>query len=98
MLAGSPACDAQQEWRNLPEYWRDSQGAVFEVRLSSKYHGPKPSFREPEKAGCQDFTGTFYATHPRRAGMISLARTAYEHWVTLFDVAEAEMTGRATLR
>jgi aryl-alcohol dehydrogenase-like predicted oxidoreductase len=39
--------------------------------------------------GCQDFTGTFYATHPRRADMITLARTAHEHGVILFDAAEA---------
>ena len=39
--------------------------------------------------GCQDFTGTFYATHPNRADMITLARTAHEHGVTLFDAAEA---------
>ncbi len=39
--------------------------------------------------GCQDFTGTFYATHPRRADMITLARTAHEHGITLFDAAEA---------
>jgi len=39
--------------------------------------------------GCQDFTGTFYATHPSRADMITLARTAHEHGVTLFDAAEA---------
>ena len=39
--------------------------------------------------GCQDFTGTFYATHPNRADMITLARTAHDHGVTLFDVAEA---------
>ena len=39
--------------------------------------------------GCQDFTGTFYATHPNRADMINLARTAHEHGVTLFDAAEA---------
>jgi aryl-alcohol dehydrogenase-like predicted oxidoreductase len=39
--------------------------------------------------GCQDFTGTFYATRPSRADMITLARTAHEHGVTLFDAAEA---------
>jgi aryl-alcohol dehydrogenase-like predicted oxidoreductase len=39
--------------------------------------------------GCQDFTGAFYATHPNRADMIVLARTAHEHGVTLFDAAEA---------
>jgi aryl-alcohol dehydrogenase-like predicted oxidoreductase len=39
--------------------------------------------------GCQDFTGTFYATAPIRADMIILARTAHEHGVTLFDAAEA---------
>jgi aryl-alcohol dehydrogenase-like predicted oxidoreductase len=39
--------------------------------------------------GCQDFTGTFYATHPKRADMITLARTAHDHGVTLFDAAEA---------
>jgi aryl-alcohol dehydrogenase-like predicted oxidoreductase len=39
--------------------------------------------------GCQDFTGTFYATHPNRADMITLARTAHDHGVTLFDAAEA---------
>jgi hypothetical protein len=39
--------------------------------------------------GCQDFTGTFYATHPSRTDMITLARTAHEHGVTLFDAAEA---------
>ena len=39
--------------------------------------------------GCQDFTGAFYATAPRRADMIALARTAHEHGVTLFDAAEA---------
>src|ERR1700733_12768831 len=39
--------------------------------------------------GCQDFTGTFYATHPNRADMIKLARAAHEHGVTLFDAAEA---------
>ncbi len=39
--------------------------------------------------GCQDFTGTFYATNPSRADMITLARTAHEQGVTLFDAAEA---------
>ena len=39
--------------------------------------------------GCQDFTGTFYATAPNRADMITLARTAHERGVTLFDAAEA---------
>ncbi len=39
--------------------------------------------------GCQDMTGTFYATHPNRADMINLARAAHEHGVTLFDAAEA---------
>ena len=39
--------------------------------------------------GCQDFTGTFYATHPNRADMITLARTAHERGVTFFDAAEA---------
>jgi len=39
--------------------------------------------------GCQDFTGTFYATHPNRADMITLARTAHDHGVSLFDAAEA---------
>jgi aryl-alcohol dehydrogenase-like predicted oxidoreductase len=39
--------------------------------------------------GCQDFTGTFYATAPTRSDVITLARTAHEHGVTLFDAAEA---------
>ena len=39
--------------------------------------------------GCQDFTGTFYATAPNRGDMITLARTAHDRGVTLFDVAEA---------
>jgi hypothetical protein len=39
--------------------------------------------------GCQDFTGTFYATAPNRSDMITLARTAHDHGVTLFDMAEA---------
>jgi hypothetical protein len=39
--------------------------------------------------GCQDFTGTFYATAPSRPSMIALARNAHEHGVTLFDAAEA---------
>lgn len=39
--------------------------------------------------GCQDFTGTFYATAPNRTDMIKLARAAYDHGVTLFDAAEA---------
>jgi hypothetical protein len=39
--------------------------------------------------GCQDFTGTFYATAPNRADMIILARTAHDNGVTLFDAAEA---------
>jgi|SRR5579862_2161347 len=39
--------------------------------------------------GCQDMTGTFYATAPRRPDMISLARAAYDRGVTLFDTAEA---------
>jgi Aldo/keto reductase family/TAT (twin-arginine translocation) pathway signal sequence len=39
--------------------------------------------------GCQDFTGTFYATAPNRADVIVLARTAHERGVTLFDAAEA---------
>lgn len=39
--------------------------------------------------GCQDFTGTFYATAPRRPDMITLARTAHEHGITFFDAAEA---------
>ena len=39
--------------------------------------------------GCQDMTGTFYATAPRRPDMIALARAAYDRGVTLFDAAEA---------
>jgi aryl-alcohol dehydrogenase-like predicted oxidoreductase len=39
--------------------------------------------------GCQDMTGTFYATAPRRPDMIGLARAAYHRGVTLFDAAEA---------
>jgi aryl-alcohol dehydrogenase-like predicted oxidoreductase len=39
--------------------------------------------------GCQDFTGTFYATAPTRSDMIVLARTAHDRGVTLFDMAEA---------
>jgi aryl-alcohol dehydrogenase-like predicted oxidoreductase len=39
--------------------------------------------------GCQDMTGTFYATAPRRPDMIGLARAAYDRGVTLFDAAEA---------
>ena len=39
--------------------------------------------------GCQDFTGTFYATAPNRSDMIQLARNAHERGVTLFDMAEA---------
>jgi aryl-alcohol dehydrogenase-like predicted oxidoreductase len=39
-------------------------------------------------SGCQDFTGTFYASAPTRSDMIALARTAYDHGVTLFVMAE----------
>jgi len=39
--------------------------------------------------GCQDMTGAFYATAPRRLDMIGLARAAYDRGVTLFDAAEA---------
>ncbi len=39
--------------------------------------------------GCQDMTGTFYSTAPRRADMITLIRTAYDRGVTFFDAAEA---------
>lgn len=39
--------------------------------------------------GCQDFTGTFYATGPKRADMIANIRTAFDHGVTFFDAAEA---------
>jgi aryl-alcohol dehydrogenase-like predicted oxidoreductase len=39
--------------------------------------------------GCQDLTGTYYATAPSRPEMIKLIRTAYEHGVTFFDAAEA---------
>lgn len=39
--------------------------------------------------GCQDMTGSFYATAPRRIEMIALARAAYDRGVTFFDAAEA---------
>jgi aryl-alcohol dehydrogenase-like predicted oxidoreductase len=39
--------------------------------------------------GCQDMTGTFYATAPRRPDMIALARAAHDRGVTFFDAAEA---------
>lgn len=39
--------------------------------------------------GCQDMTGTFYATAPRRPDMIALVRAAHDRGVTLFDAAEA---------
>ncbi len=39
--------------------------------------------------GCQDMTGTFYATAPSRPDMIALARAAHDRGVTLFDAAEA---------
>jgi aryl-alcohol dehydrogenase-like predicted oxidoreductase len=39
--------------------------------------------------GCQDITGTFYATAPKRPDMIGLIRAAHHRGVTLFDAAEA---------
>ena len=39
--------------------------------------------------GCQDLTGAFYATAPRRPDMIALARAAHDRGVTFFDAAEA---------
>lgn len=39
--------------------------------------------------GCQDMTGTFYATAPRRPDMIALVRAAHHRGVTFFDAAEA---------
>lgn len=39
--------------------------------------------------GCQDFTGSYYATAPNRPDMINLIRTAYDRGVTFFDAAEA---------
>lgn len=39
--------------------------------------------------GCQDMTGTFYATAPSRPDMIALARAAHDRGVTFFDAAEA---------
>jgi len=39
--------------------------------------------------GCQDMTGTFYATASRRPDMIALIRAAHERGVTFFDAAEA---------
>lgn len=39
--------------------------------------------------GCQDMTGAFYATAPRRPDMIALARAAHDRGVTFFDAAEA---------
>jgi aryl-alcohol dehydrogenase-like predicted oxidoreductase len=39
--------------------------------------------------GCQDITGTFYATAPKRPDMIALIRAAHDRGVTLFDAAEA---------
>jgi aryl-alcohol dehydrogenase-like predicted oxidoreductase len=39
--------------------------------------------------GCQDFTGTFYATAPKRPDMIALVQAAHDRGVTLFDAAEA---------
>ena len=39
--------------------------------------------------GCQDMTGTFYGTAPRRADMITLIRSAYDRGITFFDAAEA---------
>jgi aryl-alcohol dehydrogenase-like predicted oxidoreductase len=39
--------------------------------------------------GCQDITGTFYATAPKRPDMIALLRAAHDRGVTLFDAAEA---------
>ena len=39
--------------------------------------------------GCADFTGMFYGTTPKRSDMVTLARTAHDRGVTLFDAAEA---------
>lgn len=39
--------------------------------------------------GCQDMTGTFYGTAPRRADMIALIHAAHDRGVTFFDAAEA---------
>jgi aryl-alcohol dehydrogenase-like predicted oxidoreductase len=39
--------------------------------------------------GCQDITGAFYATAPKRTDMIALIRAAHDRGVTLFDAAEA---------
>src|SRR5438067_2246692 len=39
--------------------------------------------------GCQDITGAFYATAPKRTDMVALIRAAHDRGVTLFDAAEA---------
>ena len=73
---------------SLPATAQDSRG-----------DGSKPLVRGRRKLGqlevssvglgCQDMTGTFYATAPSRPDMIALARAAHDRGVTLFDAAEA---------
>jgi aryl-alcohol dehydrogenase-like predicted oxidoreductase len=39
--------------------------------------------------GCQDMTGTYYATAPERSDLIDLVRKAHDRGVMVFDAAEA---------
>ncbi|HLP31302.1 MAG TPA: aldo/keto reductase [Geothrix sp.] len=73
---------------SLPAFGQDPGGAPVKPRVNGRRKLGKLEVSSIG-LGCQDMTGTFYGTAPRRADMIALIHTAYDRGVTFFDAAEA---------
>jgi len=85
---GAFAAAALAPGLSLPVAAGEPAGAAAKARV----HGRRKLGKLEVSAvglGCQDLTGAFYGTAPRRTDMITLIRSAYDRGVTFFDAAEA---------
>ncbi len=73
---------------SLPAFANDPNGVSPNTRLGGRRKLGKLEVSSLG-LGCQDMTGAFYGTAPRRADMIALIHSAHDRGVTFFDAAEA---------
>lgn len=73
---------------SLPAFAKEASGSAAKAMVGGRRKLGKLEV-SAIGLGCQDMTGTFYGTAPRRADMIALIRAAHDRGVTFFDAAEA---------
>ncbi len=85
---GAFAATAMGAGLSIPVFAKETGGASTKTRVNGRRKLGKLEV-SAIGLGCQDMTGTFYGTAPRRGDMIALIRAAQDRGVTFFDAAEA---------